>query len=78
MCAFRPAAGTAVGSRKQEPSGYWIITDLEDFKEWFDRVKAAPITQLTTIHRVAKANFPVFAEQIEMDFWTDEEAADVL
>ncbi|MBS1793380.1 MAG: hypothetical protein JSS81_05975 [Acidobacteria bacterium] len=67
-----------VGSRKQEPTGYWIITDLEDFKEWFERVKAAPITQLTTIHRVARANFPVFAEQIELDFWTDEEAADVL
>lgn len=60
-----------VGSRKFEPSGYWIITDLEDFKEWFDRVKAAPIQQLSTIHKVAKHNFPILAEQIELDFWMD-------
>lgn len=60
-----------IGSRKIEPSGYWIITDLEDFKAWFDRVKAAPITQLSTIHKVAKFNFPIFAEQMELDFWKD-------
>jgi hypothetical protein len=60
-----------IGSRKIEPSGYWIITTLEDFKAWFDRVKSAPITQLSTIHKVAKHNFPLFAEQMEIDFWTD-------
>lgn len=60
-----------VGSRKFEPSGYWIITELEDFKVWFNSVKAAPITQLTTIHKVAKHNFPVFAEQIELEFRND-------
>ncbi len=60
-----------VGSRKAEPSGYWMITDLEDFKAWVERVKAAPITQLSTVHRVAKHNFPVFAEQIELEFWND-------
>ena len=60
-----------IGSRKDRPSGYWIITELDDFKEWFERVKAAPITQLTTIHRVAKHNFPIFAEQLELEFWDD-------
>lgn len=60
-----------IGSRKVEPSGYWIITDLEDFKGWFDRVKSAPITQLSTIHKVAKFNFPIFAEQMELEFWND-------
>lgn len=60
-----------VGSRKEEPSGYWIITNLADFKEWINRVKSAPITQLATIHRVARHNFPVFAEQLEMEFWND-------
>ncbi len=60
-----------IGSRKIEPSGYWMITDLEDFKAWIARVKSAPITQLSTIHRVAKHNFPIFAEQLELEFWND-------
>ena len=60
-----------IGSRKDRPSGYWIITELDDFKAWFERVKAAPVTQLTTIHRVAKHNFPIFAEQMEFEFWND-------
>lgn len=60
-----------VGSRKDEPSGYWIITDLDDFKTWIGRVKAAPITQLSTIHKVARHNFPHFAEQMELEFWND-------
>lgn len=60
-----------IGSRKSAPSGYWIISDLEDFKQWFAAVKTAPITQLSTIHKVAKHNFPVFAEQIELEFWND-------
>lgn len=61
-----------IGSRKFKPSGYWIITDLEDFKAWFNhRVKAAPVTQLTTIHHVAKYNFPLFAEQLEIEFFSD-------
>ena len=60
-----------IGSRKKDPSGYWIITDLEDFKAWVNRVKSAPITQLTTIHKVAKHNFPIFAEQLELEFYTD-------
>lgn len=60
-----------VGSRKFDPAGYWIITELDDFKEWITRVKAAPITQLSTIHKVARHNFPVFAEQMELEFWAD-------
>lgn len=60
-----------VGSRKDDPASYWIITEMNDFSAWVQRSKAAPITQLSTIHRVAKANFPVFAEQMELDFWND-------
>lgn len=60
-----------VGSRKEEPAGYWIITDVDDFAAWVTRAKAAPITQLSTIHRVARANFPLYAEQLELDFWSD-------
>jgi len=60
-----------VGSRKTEPSGYWVVTELADFKEWFERVKAAPVTQLITIYKVARHNFPVFAEQMELKFWND-------
>ncbi len=60
-----------VGGRKEPPFGYWLITDIDDFAEWVSRAKAAPITQLTTIHRVAKRNFPIFAEQMELEFYND-------
>lgn len=60
-----------VGSRKESPGGYWIITDQKDFEEWFNRSKSAPLTQLTTTYRVAKRNFPIFAEQIELDFFNN-------
>lgn len=65
-----------VGSRKEEPAGYWIITDEADFALWVERSRSAPVTQLTTIHRVARANFPVFAEQLEFEFWNDVEAVE--
>lgn len=63
-----------IGSRKSAPTGYWIITSEADFREWFERAKAEPVTQLSTIFRVAKANWPEFAEQIELDFWKDLQA----
>ena len=64
-----------IGSRKCEPSGYWLITDLKDYKDWLKRTTSAPITQLTTIHRNARFNFPEFAEQLELEFWKDMEVA---
>lgn len=60
-----------IGSRKCEPSGYWIITELDDYKLWFKRATSAPITQLSTIHKNARHNFPHFAEQMELEFWED-------
>lgn len=60
-----------IGSRKDSPSGYWIITDQKDFEDWITRSKSAPITQLSTIYKVAKRNFPIFAEQMELDFFND-------
>lgn len=69
-----------IGSRKNDPSGYWIITEIADYKEWLKRATSAPITQLTTIHRNARFNFPEFAEQLELEFWKDmqpEEEANV-
>jgi hypothetical protein len=65
-----------IGSRKESPSGYWIITDVKDFEEWITRSKSAPTTQLTTIYRVARRNFPIFAEQMELEFWNDVQADD--
>ena len=38
-----------IGSRRDDPTGYWIITDLEDCKAWLRSATAAPITQLSTI-----------------------------
>ena len=63
-----------VGARKDSQSGYWIITDIDDFAEWVNRAKAAPITQLRTIYAVAKRNFPAFAGQLELDFLTETDA----
>ncbi len=62
-----------VASRKTEPCGYWICTNLDDYKAWYNRAKSAPITQLSTLHRNARHNFPVFAEQLEIEFWNDVE-----
>lgn len=60
-----------VASRKKVPHGYWIATSQGDFEEWFRECTSAPKTQLKTIFRLAKANWPVYGEQIEMDFWKD-------
>ena len=65
-----------VGSRKDAPSGYWIITDVDDFAEWVERYKAAPITQLSTAHKIAKRCFPIFAEQMEIQFSNDVDTPD--
>jgi HD superfamily phosphohydrolase len=68
-----------VGSRKAKPSGYWIITSLEDCKAWLREATSAPKTQLVTIWRAAKAAFPILAGQHEFAFMDalDVEAADV-
>lgn len=60
-----------IGGRKYQPTGYWIITDADDFKTWADEYRRSPITQLSTLHRVAKRNFPILAEQMELEFWND-------
>lgn len=60
-----------VASRKHAPHGYWIATDEADFADWVKRSKSAPIRQLTTIHKVARANFPILAEQLELEFGQD-------
>lgn len=65
-----------VGSRKDAPAGYWIITDLEDCKSWLRHATAAPRTQLATIWRSAKAAFPVLAGQQEFSFMDGLEVPD--
>ncbi len=62
-----------IGSRKGKPHGYWICITEADFREWVERAKSAPIRQLTTIHAVARTHWPVFAEQLELDFWNNVE-----
>lgn len=56
-----------IGSRKDTPSGYWIIIDADDFNEWFVRTKSAPITQLSTIYRLAKRHFIQFTGQLKLE-----------
>lgn len=57
-----------VGSSKRKPYGYWIITDEADFRDWFARAIAEPVTRIRTLKRLAKVNFPIFAGQMEFDF----------
>ena len=63
-----------VGSRKGKPAGYWIITDIEDCKEWLRTATAAPKTQLATIWKAARAAFPELANQQEFEFMNGIEA----
>lgn len=55
-------------SRKDAPAGYWISVDAEDFGQWVKTAANEPITRHATIRRVARANWPQFAEQMELDF----------
>lgn len=57
-----------VGSRKGAPSGYWIIIELPDFERWYTEKRSQPLKELTTIHKLARHYWPVFAEQIRLDF----------
>lgn len=61
-----------IGSRKHDPAGYWMIISIDDYKDWFGRVVAAPKTQLATVYRNARENFPEFANQQKLNL---EEAA---
>lgn len=69
-----------VGSRKAEPSGYWIIQDVQDCTAWLNRAISAPKTQLATVWRCVKYNFPMLAGQQEFAFMNEleTEANDVL
>jgi hypothetical protein len=60
-----------VASRKEPPAGYWISVDPDDFAAYIARAKASPLTQLTTVYRLARRNFPLLAEQFEFEFWND-------
>lgn len=62
-----------VGSRKDQPSGYWIMTDQVDFESWLDEALSQPKKTIRTAYRLAKRYFPVFAGQLELS-WQDFEA----
>ncbi|MFL5478704.1 MAG: hypothetical protein ACJ79X_06785 [Gemmatimonadaceae bacterium] len=62
-----------LASRKEKPAGYWISIDEQDFRDYVDRALAAAKTEFSTIHRMAKANYPEFAEQLEINFFNDME-----
>lgn len=60
-----------VASRKEKPMGYWISVTEQDFRKYVERATNEPISTLSTLHRMAKANWPEFAEQMEIDVWKD-------
>lgn len=60
-----------IGSRRGKPAGYWLITDREDFQNWVSIARHAPLTQLRTIYRAAKLNFPGTESQLQLDFNDD-------
>ncbi len=53
-----------IGSSKGDPSGYYWIHSVEEFKEWLDRFLAQPKREFSTAHTMARANFPELAGQI--------------
>ena len=55
-----------VCSSRRIPYGYWIATDADDFRQWVDEVKSAPLKQLATIGAVARANFSKLATQLDL------------
>jgi len=55
-----------VGSRKDQPSGYWIMTDQVDFEIVLDEWLAQPKKTIGMAYRLAKRYFPVFAGQLEL------------
>lgn len=57
-----------IGSRRSKPAGYWLITDRDDFQTWVSVARHAPLTQLRTIYRAAKFNFPGAETQLQFDF----------
>lgn len=57
-----------IGSRKTPPYGHWIIVEKNDYLRWEAEARRSPLTQLSTLWRLRKANFPEFAGQTELDF----------
>lgn len=64
-----------LGARKDEPSGYWICTNLDDYAACVRGALSAPSTQFSNWHKNAKHNYPEFAEQLKLEF-TEAEVAD--
>lgn len=57
-----------IGSRKDEPHGYWFISTAAEFLEWHRRYRAQAMTEITTGYAVMRANFPELAGQGKFDF----------
>jgi hypothetical protein len=58
-----------VCSSKSGTPGYWIATEQTEYERWFREHASAPITQFSALLRNAKHNYPVFAEQQELEFF---------
>lgn len=53
-----------IGASRDEPSGYWWPRNVEDWKELIVRLQAQPLDELTTLHRIIRANQPEMMGQL--------------
>lgn len=57
-----------VGSRKLQPSGYWIISSAAEFIEWHRHFRSQAISEFATAYHLLRHNFPELAGQESFDF----------
>jgi hypothetical protein len=64
-----------IGANRDFPSGYYWINTAAEMKQWIKVFSAQPLQELTTLHRVQKANFPELNGELTFDFEGGEDNA---
>ncbi|HYE72584.1 MAG TPA: hypothetical protein VEF04_04600 [Blastocatellia bacterium] len=56
-----------IGSRREEPHGYFWISTPEDFDEWFKTYRSQALKELKTAYHLMKSNYPALAGQLPLN-----------
>jgi AraC-like DNA-binding protein len=57
-----------IGASRQEPAGIFWITTAEAFLKYFHTIRAQALSELSTLHRMARKHFPELAGQLKLEF----------
>ena len=57
-----------IGSSRTPPTGYWIITGVDEYAQWLHHGLQASKTQFSKFYKNARHNYPKFAEQLKLKF----------